>query len=351
MNLEREIARRFSKSLRKDGFNRFTSIVSLASVAIGCIALIVSISILDGYDSLILDTAMRYTSHIEVRSLLDGGIENSDVMLKEISQIEGVQAAFPITVREALVRSRHGVMGAAIHGLPQIRIRQLFEGVTTSGSLPTENGCSIGSSLAQQLAVKVGDTLTFFAAQHQGEQISPILFVVPIVGIISTGMHTVDQSLVAMNDATLNRFFRASGQSQPSVIAVSLINPDDAPQISPKVMEIVGDYSMVFTWRDRFQAISSWIDLQRKPIPVILGLIALVASFTMISTLLVSVVEKTRSISILIALGMTRRNIVRILLIRALSISAFGSMIGSVIALTFALIQHTLQPISLDGSV
>ena len=351
MSLERDIARRFSRSLRSDGFSTFTSIVSIASVAVGCLALIISISILDGYEKLILDTAMRYTSHVEIKSIYDTGISNSEALIQQIRKIDGVAAVHPIAMRESLVRSRSGLASAGIHGLDAHLISSMFADVISTGTIPKGRTCALGAVMARQLDVGVGDTLTFYTAQRTEESITPKLFALPISGIISTGMYAVDNSLVAVEAPVLTSLLGDNGTNNPSLIAVQVQQPENARSIANEIMDFSGTETIVFTWKDRFQSISSWIELQSKPIPVILALITVVAAFTMISTLFVSVVEKTRSISILFALGMPRRTVVKILLFRAMSVSALGSVIGSAIACSFAVVQNLWHPITLDGSV
>ncbi|MBL0323425.1 MAG: hypothetical protein IPP80_13840 [Ignavibacteria bacterium] len=111
-------------------------------------------------------------------------------------------------------------------------------------------------------------------------------------------------------------------------------------------------HAYVLTYLDTFQAISAWIELQKEPIPIVLGLISIVAVFTVISTLLIAVVEKTRSIAILVTIGMTRcgsRD--DLLCAQHHQPSAMGSALGALVALAFVWIQSTWHLIRLDGAI
>ncbi|MBI2793381.1 MAG: ABC transporter permease [Ignavibacteria bacterium] len=345
------IASRFTKSLRQDGFSRFTSLVSLLSVGIGCLALVVSISILSGYEQLILETATQYTSHVEVRSWREGGLENVTETIERINNIEHVVRTDAITVREVLVRSRSGIDGAAIHALPAPRVAERLSNLVVAGSISNQ-GCVIGRLLAQTLGVSPGDTITLYAGDRSGGTITPILFSMTVTGLFQTGMYEVDNATIVMSDSILNAAMRLEPAARPTLLALTVDDPELNTQIViNNVSKITNGSAMIISWRERFYSISSWIELQKEPIPIILGLIAIVAAFTIISMVLVSIIQKTKSIAILTALGMPVSSIVLIFVTRALRLSSVGSVTGSLIALAFAYAQNAWHLISLDGSV
>jgi lipoprotein-releasing system permease protein len=345
------IASRFTKSLRQDGFSRFTSLVSLLSVALGCLALVVSISILSGYEQLILDTATRYTSHVEVRSWKEGGLENVSETMERVNNIDHVVRTDAITIREVLVRSRAGIDGAAIHALPAQRVAERLSNLVVAGSISNQ-GCVVGSLLAQTLGVSPGDTVTIYAGDRRGGNITPVLFAVTVTGIFQTGMYEVDNATIVMTDSMLAAALRLETLASPTLLALTVDNPElNTQNVINSVNEITKGSAMIISWRERFYSISSWIELQKEPIPIILGLIAIVAAFTIISMVLVSIIQKTKSIAILTALGMPMSTIVLIFVTRALRLSSVGSVAGSLIALAFAYVQNTWHLISLDGAV
>jgi len=336
------IAGRFSRSLRS-GFARFTTIVSVGSVALGCLALIVSISVLNGYEEMIEETALRYTSHIEVRTFQGDPIPNAGALSQRISKIDDVTSVDPMIIREALARTRDGVEGVVLHGMSQQRIEQLL-------GAGVDQGAVVGVEVARRLDLTVGDTLVIYASDGRGAEGSPILFSVRIDGIVKTSMQSVDESVVAMDIARLRSLLRLPDDA-PTHLTIALRDPYRAEEVARSIAEMTDRGFMVLTWNDRFQAIASWIELQKQPIPIVLGLISIVAVFTLVSTLLVTVVEKTRSIAVLIAIGMRPRQVMGVVVLRAVRIAITGVIIGVGISLAFALIQRTWQPITLDGSI
>ena len=337
------IADRFSRSLRNDGFARFTTIVSIASVAIGSLALIVSISVLNGYEELIEETALSYLSHIEVRAVGTESLEDTDVLQSAIAELEGVTSVEPVIVRGALARTRDGVDGVFLHGLGGDRLS------TIVGS-DVSDGVYVGQELARRLALAKGDTLVIYAEDERSADAIPILFSVTIAGTITSGMQSIDESIVAMDIETLKTHLRVA-DDQPTMLTVTLHDANEAENVAREIAGFAPGTVMVLTWHDRYRSIASWIELQKKPIPIILGLISLVAVFTVASTLLVAVVEKTRSLAVLLAIGMAPKAVMMIVAIRGLRIGLIGSMFGVGIAGAFAIIQRTWQPISLDGTI
>jgi lipoprotein-releasing system permease protein len=336
VNLARFIARRFSSSLRRDGFSRFTTIVSTASVALGCVALIVSTSVLAGYEELIKETALTYTSHLEVRATGTTGIAHAELLQHHISAITGVRSVVPVLQREALAKTRAGV-----------------DGILLSTPLSRESGqntVTIGAEVARRLDLQVGDTLLVYTADSLTVGATPRLFTVPIGGILTTGMQSLDESLVQMPMQLLHDKLGMS-DLEPTLLAITLDDPELAADGAREIDIITGGRLVIVTWKQRFEAISSWIELQRQPIPIVLGLISIVAVFTLVSTLLVTVVEKTRSIAILNTLGMTPGQLARIVLLRGLRIGILGTSVGVGISLAFAIIQRTWHPITLDGTI
>jgi len=335
------IASRFSRSLRS-GFARFTTLVSIGSVALGCTALIVSMSVLRGYEEMIEETALRYTSHLELRRFDGGVVPHADDLQRRLHQFDHVRRVDPLLVREALVRTRGGVEGAVLHGLTSARMPLLVPN-------GLQGGAGVGAEIARHLGVQVGDTVVLYASDGSSAEARPILFSSRVDAIVRTGMQTIDESVIVMDLAQLQQALRLA-PADVSHLAVELDDPTLARTIAAQ-MAPQTEGLMMITWEDRFQAIASWIELQKQPIPIVLGLISLVAVFTLVSTLLVTVVEKTRSLAILLTIGMSPGQVMGIVALRGLRISAAGALIGVTISAAFAVIQRTWQPITLDGAV
>jgi lipoprotein-releasing system permease protein len=352
VNLPYLIAQRFARSLRGDRFARFTSTVSIASVAIGCVALIVAMSILDGYESAIRSAAMRFAAPIEVRSLLTPLLgERVHDVRSAVARLQGTVHVEPVLTREALGRTRVGVDGIMLIGTTPARAASIVAPMLVDGTIPGSGttGCTLGVEIARRLGLRPGDTLVIYTAER-GSATAPILTTSIVSGIVRSGMQQYDETAVFVDDAMLHTMLRLP----PQEASAMAIYPDDPSQIGPMAQALVEDLGprmFVQTYHQRFAAIESWIQLQKKPIPIVLGLISIVALFTVVATLLIAVVEKTRQVAVLRTLGMPGRSIAAIFLWQGLRVGLLGCGIGSVVAAAFCYVQATWQPITLDGAI
>lgn len=347
MRLLWTIAGRLSSSLRADGFARFTSVVSTSAIALGTLALLLSISILTGYEERILQTATQFTAHIELRSTLTSGFNLTANQIAAIQQLEGVQRVEPILVHEALARTHEGIDGVVVQGMDRSRLLSSYSHRVTSGTVPSGSECVVGAELARRLGLAIADTLLLYAASANNT--TPVFFTSKISGIVTSGMQTVDGSLVAMDIRYLSQALQLQGN--PTMMAITLADPERAQRVAVKLLTMLPNDVAIITWKDRFANVANWIDLQKEPIPIVLGLISIVAGFTLISTLLTSIVLKTRSLSILLSLGLSPKRVAGIVLIRAIRLGFVGSMLGAATAYILVWIQHEFTPIALDGAI
>lgn len=343
------IARRFAQSLRGDRFSRFATIVSVASVALGCTALIVSMSILRGYEEAIEATALQFTADIEVKPRFGGTLTNPAVTAAAAASHDGIVAVDRVLAREALIRGAQGIDGVMLVGMSPQRLNQLMTPLIVRGaSAIHENEVMIGSGLARRLAVAPGDTLVIYSADDQRE--TPRVFQSRIGAVIECGMTSYDESVVVFHHRMLAHHLRVDTAAASSLLLTS----SDRAMLSMQqrtLQRALGQDVVVLTYHDSFATVSSWIELQREPIPIILGLISLVAGLTMISTLLIAVVEKSRSIAILLTLGLSPLRVGLIFVARALAISALGSSIGIALSVTLLVIQDQFHLVTLDGAL
>lgn len=348
------IARRFSRGLRT-GLARFTTVAAVVSVAIGCLALILAVSILKGYEEQIIATASSTMAHIEIQSL-DPLAEIPPRLIAQLNDVPNVQSVETVITKEALVRSSSGekggieggIEGVMLLGAQPARLTALTGTAagSSNGNLPP---AWVGAEVARTLQCRPGDTLVIYTSK--ASQQVPIIMAVQVRGLLRTGMHSVDASMIAMQQADVQTVVSSAVGSSAASVLLTLNDPLRASAVAQHITGIVPPSMFVRTWQDRFQAVASWIEMQKRPIPIVLGLMSLVAMFTVASTLLVAVVEKTRSIAILITLGITPARVVRIIALRGLVLSATGAVVGASLAWTLAMIQHTWQPIRLDGAV
>lgn len=321
--------------------------MSVGAIALGTLALVVSVSILNGYEERILDTATSVTSHIEVRSAASAGITLTSAELDAIQDLDDVKRVDRIITCEALARTRNGFDGVLIHGIPNNQLQSQLANLIVSGSLPKQHGCAVGQELARRLGLAVGDTLLLYASNS--DHTTPIMFTSPVSAVVSAGMQSLDASLVGMNVEYAAQQLRIPNSS--NALAITLHNPERAQRVAIRLLTMLPRGYSIITWKDRFASISNWIALQKKPIPIVLGLISIVAGFTVISTLLVSVILKTRSLATLASLGLSPNRLAVIILLRALRLGITGSLLGTALSLLLIWLQNEFSLIKLNGTI
>ncbi|MFC2130038.1 FtsX-like permease family protein [Bacteroidota bacterium] len=351
------IAKRFSTSGNNRRFLNFARMVALISVILGSMALIISLSVLDGFEDALKSNAVKFTSHVKLRTFDNDSIENYETVLKKLrNDYEKIKKAAPVVEREGLVSSGGFVEGVIIRGT---RPEDDITGMSTNiveGRFAFErkrtNEIIIGRRLAKKMNAKIGSEIVLYAIR--GESLSsfemPEIEKFKVTGIYETGMAQYDDIYVYVPfDKTLDIFKMPAGSA--SSFDILLYNIEDAGGMADTLNENLGYPYYAYTVFDLHSAMFAWIELQKAPIPLVLGLISIVAVFNIVTILLITVVEKTHSIGILRALGMSRKNIIRIFIIQGITIGTVGTLIGCGIGLALGLIQQTYNIFTLQGDV
>ncbi|MBU3699822.1 MAG: ABC transporter permease [Candidatus Kapabacteria bacterium] len=342
------ISRRFAQSLRADGFARFTTFVATASISVGFVALCISQSILAGYEEVIRSTAQRFGMYLTVQPTHGYAFDDTSPLQKAIDEIPGVQSTHVVLRQETLVKHGSTIDGAVITGIDRSVVVEVFAPVIVSGAVRLNEGVLIGSGLQGRLGAETGDTITLITRTASGDR--PTVSRRLIAGVFTSGMTSYDDHVVLTDIRDARSILRA-GPRQGSSVVVQCENDDVIPRVKSFVESAYRSRFSVMTYRDHLASIWNWIELQRRPIPVILSLIAIVSIFTVVSSLILAIVAKTRSMAILATLGMSWWRISSIVGMRALTTTLTGLGIGIALSLAFILVQRTWHPIALDGSI
>ena len=259
----------------------------------------------------------------------------------------GIRALSPYVEQEAVLRTSQGIAGIVIQGvLPNdsltLAIKRVIKGSALSSiandSLP---GLLISKGVAKDLRTDIGKTVTalrFHEGMQSREDILSHLKKFRVVGIFETGMTEYDNGLAY---TTLDAAQNFSGFSPTQVSGFRVLGSDlsQARILSKDISKIIRYPYFAQSVYDIYPTIFGWIELQKKPIPIILGLIIIVAAFNVISTLLIMVIEKTRTIGILKSLGAKDGGIARIFLAEGMVITISGVVIGNFIGLAISWLQ------------
>jgi len=357
MAIESFIARRYVSSRHRTGFLSFITFIAILGVTIGTAVLIVALAIITGFERKLEETLLGFSSHIQVTGFQNQPLTNLGETIQTIKSKGDIRSVTPFIQREGMIRSREGFEGILMKGIDeQDDVYQIGEYIIggsfdLSEQEPNRGGIILGEKLARQLAADIGDRITIFALeQSEGAFIGfarAAQFIV--TGIYVTGMAEYDDIYVFVSLPAAQRMLRMEDNVSGYDIMVQHI--DRIPEISESLFLSLGYPHYPRTMYQIYRHLFTWIELQKKPIPLILGLIILVASVNIIGTMLMLVMEKTNQIGILKALGMTSGRIGRIFVIDGMIVGVIGILIGNVLGFILCFLQHTYKIISIPGEI
>lgn len=356
IKLIRFVAGKFYRTGSRSRFMSFARKTALISVMLGSMALIISLAVLEGFDSKLRENAIKFTAHISVKSFNRKALPDVERTVSLLPKaFPEVASASMYNERECLVKSKSFVEGVLVRSFnPDNDITNLKANIVEGRfgfSSATANEIVIGKRLANKLGARLGDNITLFALKDGNrESFNPKIDKFTIVGIYETGMAQYDDILLYIPFETSAPFFGMPPGSA-SGIDVMLHDVNTAPALTERMESYLGFPHYCLTVFDLHRSIFSWIELQKQPIPIVLGLISLVAVLNIITTLLITVVEKTHSIGILRTLGMKRREIVTVFLFQGLTIALTGSVIGAALGWLICTLQQQFGIIKLQGEI
>ncbi len=353
------IARRYLSPGRRNRFIGFITAIAVLGVTFGVSALLISLSILDGFDSTLRSTMVAFMGHIEVTSFgrrpLPDYRGTIDRVRRELPEL---QAISPFASREAILRSRAGLEGIVLKGIDarsdvsMVKSRMIAGKFDFTDSSPGGNSTIvIGGRLARKLELSVGDTVVVFVPNGiPGPDNPPLIEQFRVGGVYQTGMAEYDDIYTYTRLDVAQRLYELR-RDQVTGYDIVLKDVEQAEPAARKLDVIMGYPHFPQTVFSIFQAIFAWLDLQRAPIPVVLGLISLVAVFNIVGTLLMVVLEKTESIGVLATMGVPPGGIAAIFVGQGLLIGGVGTIAGCLISLGFTLAQMHYHLLSLDAEI
>ncbi len=340
MNYERFISYRYLKS-HKRGFIAFLNIVSIVGVAIGVTALIIVTGVMTGFGNNLRDKIIGTTPHIVVEK--ETGVRNYSETIQKLKPIDGVVGISPYIQGSVFLESSGHALGLVLRGIDpktEASVTKISE-YLKEGKLAdlTEDGVVIGRELARYFGHKVGDTITLIAPSSglagQGWR-----YDLKIVGIFSSGMVDYDMNLILANIKKAQEIL-SMPEGVATGVGLKLDNPYHAKEVQKKVYETLGYSFLVKTWIDVNRNLFEALFLEKWGLFIILTLMVLVASFNIISTLVVTVSSKIHDIGILKSIGVPSSSIRMIFMQLGMYIGTVGTLWGVVSGLVLTYILRT----------
>jgi lipoprotein-releasing system permease protein len=309
----------------------------VVGIAIGVMALIVVLSVMNGFEDDIKTKLMGTQSHIVI-SHYKGGIGDPTPVMNAARNISGVVAATPFILSQGLVSSPGGISGAVIRGIDPdsaskvIRLREI---ITHGTSTLDDSGVLVGSELASMSGVIVGDAVTLISPSGT---ITP-LGMIPtsrtfiVRGIFSTGMYEFDSNMVYISLPAAKKMFM---METVSGVEVKVDDIYQAESIAHKILASLNEGYWAKTWKDMNKSLFSALKLEKTIMFIILLFIILVAAFSIISTIIMMVMEKRKEIAILKSMGASTEQILKIFIAVGMAIGISGTLAGLVLGLLLA---------------
>jgi lipoprotein-releasing system permease protein len=340
------IARRYLRSRRNAGFFSFIAAIAILGVALGSAALIIALTVLGGFEREITEKVVGFTSHVQVLAFQNQPLHHSDrSMAMMTDSLPVIRSVSPFVFREALIRSREGVDGVLLKGIDPAEDNSTTRRYIVAGlyDLERERGGTpklvVGRKLAVKLGLGVGDRATIFGIAGFPDDGRARVMQFIVSGIYESGMSEYDDVYAFTDLPDAQALFQMGDAVSGYDLLLSSV--DSAASVADRVQDLLGYPHYGRTVFQTYRNLFSWIELQKKPIPIILGLIIIVATVNIIGTLLMMVLDKTREIGVLRSLGATKWGIMRIFLRQGLTIALVGTFLGN--ALAFALCYAQMQ--------
>lgn len=360
MTFELFIAMRYLRAKRKQAFISVISLVSIMGVALGVAALIIVLGVMNGFSQNLRDKILGINAHIVVGNYT-GGISDYSDMSQELNSLPGVLGSAPFIYTEVMLSSPGGVKGVVLRGIEPQKASEVLTLdqemiLGRVGDLENEKdfpGIIIGRELSSTIGVTVGDTVNILSPSggRTAAGFSPQISVFEVRGIFSTGMYEYDSSFgyTTISAAQSILGFR---EDMVTGMEVRVHDVDRAHAVSVTIDEFLGGYPYyVRNWMEMNQNLFAALQLEKIAMGIILAMIVLVGSFSIVTALVMLVMEKTRDIAILMSMGATRSLIRRIFTLLGMLIGAVGTALGFVFGLGISHLLKEYQFIRLPADV
>jgi len=357
MNYEFFIAKRYLTAKRKQAFISVITLISVLGITIGVMALIIAIALITGFQGDVRDKILGSTSHIMVSGLGEEGLKDYRLLTSKIQEIEGVISVSPVVYNTVLLRGSYKASGAMLKGVDFDLEKKYSHWLQKleQGQLPEPDSKRVGILLGRELAFNVGagvsDVVTILTSSSR---LSPIGLIPKtkkfvVTGIFNTGLYEFDASTILMAMESAQKFFDL--KESVSFLQVKIEDIFQAPKIANQIKKVIPPMAYVTTWMELNKSLFSALKLEKNIMFLTIALIVFVAALNIIATLILMVMEKTRDIGILIAMGATSQNIRKIFFLQGASIGIIGTSIGAILGLFWCWLANTFELIKVPVDI
>jgi lipoprotein-releasing system permease protein len=346
---------RYLRSKGRRGALSLLTLIAMAGMALGVMALIVVIGVMSGAEEELRGKILGTTAHVLVLDTLGQGIQDPDGAVRVVRTHPEVKAAAPFVVQQVMLSHEGAATGVVLRGIdPEVGQAELARRVK-QGSLAdlgeAEPGIVLGRELARNLGAFVGSTVMAISPKGAVTAVGTIPKMRPfrVVAIFEVGLYEYDSALAYTSLATAQQFADLGGRV--SGIEVRVGDPYRARRVALDLGKTLGFPFWTRDWMEMNRNLFSAIQLEKTAMFVILTLIVFVAAFAIISHLILMVAEKRREIGVLRALGAGARSVMLIFMAEGVLIGLVGTLVGTALGVTIGWIQETYHIVKIPGDV
>ncbi|TVP42239.1 MAG: ABC transporter permease [Gemmatimonadales bacterium] len=361
------LARRYLASRKKGQFLSFITWIALGGITVGVTALNVVLGVMNGMQTELRDKILESTPHVIVLQT-GGALRMSDwrSVMDTVLTVPDVEAAAPFLLTQvAVLRTADYVQtadlyGVSLEGTPEDAVTEMEEAIRL-GVLAlerTESGLApvvVGGRLATRMGILTGDTLTIASLENVGTNpfglSTPFTMSFEVTGTFDTGMYEYDTKNMYAPLEEVQAILGLRASDQVSGLRVRVADPWEANAAGERILDRLGRGYFTDSWITQNAPLFAALQLEKLAMGIILFLIVIVASFNIVSTLVMVVVDRTSEIGILKSMGMTDRGVLRVFLLQGLSIGVLGTLLGTIFGLLLCWFLDRFQPISIPPDV
>jgi len=364
MSYELFIARRYLRSKRKVKFISVITLFSVGGVFVGVAALIIVLAVMSGFESEVRTRIVGTTAHVNVLAFHDEGMKDYQDIFPVIEEVDHVVAAAPFIYYKAAIRSPYRSDGILVRGIDpvlELRVTDLENNIV-HGTLDLEPaagqgpsslpGIILGASLAEALGATLDQRITLLSlrdTQEMGTWMVPRAAQFRVTGIFETGMYEYDSALAYISISAAQKLFEMGDR-----VTGIQVKTDDlyrAGAVAKAIGERLGYPYYTIDWMHMNKNLFSWMTLEKWGMFVVLSLIVIVATFNIVSTLIMVVMEKTKDIGILKSMGAASGSIMRIFMFEGLLVGLVGTLLGCLGGFLICWAQETFHFFSLPAEI
>lgn len=340
---------RAGRATRRNGFISFISGVSMLGIALGVAALIIVLSVMNGFQKEVRDRMLGVVSHIEIFAPYGAALPDVARTLAEVRANPEVVGAAPFIGTQALLARGEDMKGTVVRGIdPALEgevtdLAAALKGSTLSKLVPGEFGIVLGVDLARAMGVREGDKVTLVAPSGQVTPagVVPRLKQMTVVGTFDSGHYEYDAGLVMLHVDDAARIFRLEG---PTGIRLKIKDLHQAREVAGQLARSLTGDLLIRDWTRQNRNWFAAVQLEKRMMFIILTLIVAVAAFNLVSTLVMTVTDKRADIAILRTLGASPKSIMGVFVVQGAMVGVIGTLAGLLLGLGVAFNIDVIVP-------